>query len=58
MATLLCNSAEVHESIELSFWVVSGVGQGIGVLDMGPRASREKGISDGFTHHWFQWCVF
>jgi len=33
MGTLLRSCAEVHEPIELSFGVVSGVGQGIHVLD-------------------------
>jgi len=33
MGTLLRSSAVVHERIELSFGVVSGVGGGMGVLE-------------------------
>jgi len=42
MGTLLCSCAGVREPIELSLGVVSGVGQGMGVLDEGPRAPRRK----------------
>jgi len=39
--------AEVHEPIELSFSVVSGVGPGIHVLDGGSCAPK-KGLLGGF----------
>ena len=42
MGTLLRSCAEVHEPIELSFGVVSGVTPGIDVLDGGLRASRGR----------------
>ena len=34
MGTLLLSCAKVHEAINLSFEVMSGVGQGIGALDV------------------------
>ena len=40
---------EVHERIELSFGMTSGVGPGIDVLDSGPRASR--GAVSGIFRH-------
>jgi len=62
MGTLLRRCVEVRRAIELSFGVVSGVGQGIHVLDGCPRASRERGCFwHGFWRfakirlHWFQW---
>jgi len=52
----------VRKAIELSFGVVSGVGQGIHVLDGSPRASRGRGCFwHGFWHfsefapYSFQW---
>jgi len=44
MGTLLHICAEVHEPIELSFGLVSGVGLGIRVLDGRPRAPREREV--------------
>ena len=61
MGTLLHRCVEVRTAIELSFGVVSGVGQGIHVLDGNPRASRGGSVSGMvsgiFRHlgmHWFQ----
>jgi len=45
MGTLLHSCVEVHEPINLSFGMVSGVGPGIDVLDGGPRALREGVVS-------------
>jgi len=43
MGTLLRRCVELCRAIELSCGVVSGVGQGIHVLDGSPRASRGSG---------------
>jgi len=43
---------EVCELIELSFGVVSGVGPGIDVIDVGQHASRGRGHFWGFWPHW------
>jgi len=40
----LHSRAEVREPTELSFGVVSGDGGGMGVLDDGPHAQRERGF--------------
>jgi len=47
MGSLLHSCVEVCEPIKLSFWVVSGVGGGMGVLDKGPGAPG-KGRFGGF----------
>ena len=47
MGTLLHSCAKVHEPIELSFWMVSGVGRGTGVLD-GVYVPKEEGRFGGF----------
>ena len=44
MGTLLHSSAVVREPIKLSFRVVSGVGQGMGVLDGGGDHRREGAV--------------
>jgi len=38
----MCSCAEVHESIELLFWVVSGVSRGMGLSGGCPGASRGR----------------
>jgi len=43
MGTLLHSCVEVHEPIELSFGMVSGVGLGIDVLHGAPCGSRRRG---------------
>jgi len=50
--------AKVHEPIELSFGVVSGVGPGIGVLDGGPCAQRGSGGLRGFSPSLVEWQFF
>ena len=47
MGILLRSCAEVRESIELSFGIVSVVGPGTGVLDWGRHGARGRG-SGGF----------
>jgi len=49
MGNLLHSCAKVHEPIELSFGVVSGVGLGIRVLDRGPGAPLEGVVSGIFA---------
>ena len=49
MGTLLCNCAEVHEPIKLSFGVVSGFGPGIGVLDGVDVLRGKRAVSWGFS---------
>jgi len=44
VGTLLHSCAEVHELIGLSFGVASVVVPGIGVLDGGQHAVRERGV--------------
>jgi len=62
MGTLLHTCVEVHESIELSFGVVSVVSPGIGVLDGSRHAARGRGEGEllggfeKFFPHSFQWC--
>jgi len=46
--TLMCSCAEVHEPIELSFGVVSGIGLGICILD-GSTCLKERGDFGGFS---------
>jgi len=55
MRTLLHTCVKVHEAIELSFGVVSGVGSGIGVLDGGLHAPRKRGGYGVFSPYWFGW---
>jgi len=52
MGALLRSCAEVSAAIELSCGVVSGVTQGIHVLDGGPRASRKRGGLWGRFPYW------
>ena len=47
MGSLLQSCAEVREPIELSFGLVTVVGEGMGVLDEDPRAPKGRG-SFGF----------
>jgi len=47
MGLLLHSCAEVHAAIELSFGVVSGVGQGIHALD-GVHVPQKEGAVLGF----------
>jgi len=47
MGNLLHSCVEVREPIELSFGVMSGGRGGMGVLDGGPRATRERGSFRG-----------
>ena len=47
MGLLLCSCAEVHEPIELSFGMVSGMGPGIDVLD-GSMCLKGNGLFLGF----------
>ena len=47
----LC-SIVVHEPIELSFGIVSGMGPGIDVRNGGPHGSRQKGVLWGCLPHW------
>jgi len=54
MGTLLRSCVVVHEPIELSFGVVSGVGLDIHVLDGCPHAQGEG----RFLSHWFEWRIF
>jgi len=49
MDTLLCSCAEVHELIELSFGVISGVGSGFHVLDGGSCAPKGRGSFEDFS---------
>jgi len=46
---------KVPKAIKLPFGVVSGVGQGMGVLDMGPRLARGRGVLGFFLPHRFEW---
>ena len=58
--TLLCSCAKVHETMELSFEVVSWVVCGMGVLEGGPCAPRGKRffVSIGFNGVFFkQKCI-
>jgi len=52
MGPLLHSSAIVHEPIEMSFGVVSGVGRGIDVWNGGQRASRGRQVSEVVSPHW------
>ena len=46
---------KVLEAIKLAFWVVSGVGPGIGVLD-GVYIPQGKGeVWNGLMVLWFEW---
>jgi len=56
MGTLLRSCAELCEPIELLFGMVSGVTQGIHVLDGGLCASRGRG-SFALLAQWFQWNI-
>ena len=42
----------------MPFAVVSGVGQGMAVLDGGPYALREGEVLEFFHCHWFDWHIF
>jgi len=61
MGTLLHSCAKLHESIEISFVMVSRVGRGMAVLD-GVHIPHDEGGSLGFFRpHWFEWrfeCIF
>jgi len=59
MGTSLRSCVEVHEPIELSLWVVSGVCQEMGVLD-GARVPKWKRVffEGGGRFHWFEWRIF
>ena len=58
MGTLLRSCAKVHEPTELSFAVVSGVSQGMGVLD-GVHMPQVEGEDLGvFRPQWFEWSIF
>jgi len=66
MGTLLCSCVEVHEPIELSFGIVSGVSRVIDVLDGVPHASRGRGgflvclppLAQWMGAPWFQLHIF
>jgi len=45
MGTLWCNCAKLHETIKMSFGMVSEVGRGMGVLD---GIHIPQGEGDGF----------
>jgi len=45
------------EPIEMRFAVVSGVGEGIGVVDGGPCAQSEGEVLGVFRSHWFEWYI-
>jgi len=49
---LLHSCAEIHAAIELLFGVMSGVTQGIHVLDRGPCASRRRVDFGVICPHW------
>jgi len=55
METLLRSYAEVHEPIELSFRVVSGVGTSICVKIGVDVLQWEGPVPWGFGRYWFQW---
>jgi len=63
MGPLLRSCAEVRTAIELAFWVVSGVGPGIDVLD-GVHVSQGEGVVSGMVSgilrhlnpHLFEWA--
>jgi len=53
--------AKVREPIEPSFGTLSAVGQGMGVLDGGPRAARGREGFGRFSLHWLNGvfeCIF
>jgi len=50
MGPLLCSCVEVRESIELSFGMVSWVGQGIDVWN-GVHVTQDEGAVSGIFHH-------
>jgi len=52
MGPLLHSCMEVHEPIELSFGVVSGMGPGIDVCNGGPRALRGRVNFGIVCPHW------
>jgi len=45
--------AKVHKAIELPFWVDSGMGAGIGVLDGGSYPQGEGEVLGLSLDHWF-----
>jgi len=49
MGTSLHSCAKLHESIEMPFKVVSGVGRGIGVLDGSQHLARGRGGFEGLS---------
>ena len=61
MGTLLHSCVEVHEPIELSFGVVNGISQRMGVLDGGRGAARGKWrvqeVLGSFLPLLFKWCI-
>jgi len=50
MGTLLRSCAEMHAAVELSLGEVSGVGQGMDVVDGGLRAASGRGGFGGLPH--------
>ena len=57
MWILLHSCAKVHEPIELSFGVVSGVSLGIRVLDEVHMPQGEGEVLGVFWSRWFEWHI-